>query len=247
MLLKQDFINQPVDMNGLWRSGQAWGVIHPDNPYSYYSENHIKWESGVGLKLLAEKVDPREVMGPEGSIHHPECALGLVSSRFHFKYGKLSVEAILPNGMGLWPAIWTTAVDSWPPEIDILEGYSQRSPNYGNCIIPGMRLQSNVHYRKPEGGRSHIRGKNHWMWSDPSKKIIKYSLVWTEKEISIYYDDKMARKVTDPLILNDFNSSAGQIIVLNNAIQPNEWDGKSSSLIIKSLVLETENFIKEDL
>ena len=244
MIIRNDFTKENIDLIDLWRSGQQWGIIHPDNPYAYYSENHIKWEPGVGLRLLAEKVDPREVVDPNGETHHPECALGLVSSKFHFKYGKLEVEAILPSGKGLWPAIWTTAVDSWPPEIDILEGYSQKNPNYGNCLIPGMRLQTNVHYRKPEGGRSHIRGRNHWVWKNPSKTSIKYSMIWKEDEISIYYNDKMVRKVTDRVVLNDFNSSKGQIIVLNNAIQPNEWDSKSSSFIIRSLLLETENFIK---
>lgn len=247
MILHQDFTKQNIDTSTIWRSGQPWGVMHPENPHVYYSENHIRWESGSGLKLMAEKVDPREVLDANGSAHYPECALGLISSRFYFKYGKLDVEATLPRGKGLWPAIWTTAVDSWPPEIDILEAYSEKNPNYGNFIIPGMRLQSNVHYRKPGGGRSHIRGKNHWMWADPTREVIKYSLVWTENEITIYYNDKTVRKVTDPLILNDFNSSKGQIVVLNNAIQPNDWDGKSSFLTIKSLLLETENFVNPDL
>jgi beta-glucanase (GH16 family) len=166
----------------------------------------------------------------------------LVSSKFHFKYGRLDVEAILPKGKGLWPAIWTTAYDSWPPEIDIVEGYSEDRDNYGNLVIPGIRLQSNVHYKEGENNRN-IGGRNHWMWKNPTKHKIKYSLLWTPEKIEIFYNDCKVRSVDDPKILEGFNNSAGQYIVLNNAIQPEKWDGGTSEFIVSSLMLETERLI----
>jgi hypothetical protein len=242
MILNLDFTKEGPNMKTHWRSGNPWGVIHPASPYQYNAEYCVGHKKEIGLSLKCESVDSVEVMGPNGVVYYPDCAMGLVSSKFHFKYGRLDVEAILPKGKGLWPAIWTTAYDSWPPEIDIVEGYSEDRDNYGNLIIPGIRLQSNVHYREGENNRS-IGGRNHWVWKNPTKHKIKYSLVWAPDRIEIFYDDCKVRSVKDEKILEEFNNSSGQYIVLNNATQPEKWDCGTSEFIVSSLTLDTERLI----
>lgn len=242
MVLNLDFSKEAPNMKTHWRSGNPWGIIHPASPYQYNADYCVGYKKGIGLSLKCERVDSVEVTGPNGVVYYPDCAMGLVSSKFHFKYGRLDVEATLPKGRGLWPAIWTTANDSWPPEIDIVEAYSLDRDNYGNFLIPGMRLQSNVHYRS-NGKNEHIGGRNHWVWKNPTKHKIKYSMVWTADKIEIFYDDCRVRSIDDPEILKDFNSSEGQYIVLNNAIQPEKWDGKTSEFLITSLRLETERLL----
>jgi hypothetical protein len=242
MILELDFTKAAPNMKTHWRVGHAWGIIHPNASYQYSAEYCVSHKKDIGLILKSERVDSVEVMDSNGTIHYPDAAVGLMSSKFHFKYGRLDVEAILPRGKGLWPAIWTTAEDSWPPEIDILEGYSEKRENYGNCIIPGIRLQSNVHYRD-NGKSANIGGRNHRMWCDPTKRSIKYSLVWKPDSIEILYNDRRVRSVKDPAILSDLDKSIGQYIVLNNAIQPEHWDQGTSEFVIKSLRLETERLL----
>lgn len=242
MILELDFTKEAPNMKTHWRNGHAWGIIHPAAPYQYNADYCVTHKKGAGLILKCDRVDSIEVQDSNGVIHYPDCAMGLISSKFHFKYGRLDVEAILPKGKGLWPAIWTTAVDSWPPEIDILEAYSEDRDNYGNCIIPGIRLQTNVHYRK-NGKNENIGGRNHRVWKNPTKNCIKFSLVWEEDEIAIFYNDRLVRKTREREILDEFNKSAGQYIVLNNAIQPDKWDHSKSEFIIKSLKLETDRIL----
>jgi hypothetical protein len=67
--------------------------------------------------------------------------------------------------------------------------------------------------------------------------------LWTPEKIEIFYNDCKVRSVDDPKILEGFNNSAGQYIVLNNAIQPEKWDGGTSEFIVSSLMLETERLI----
>lgn len=242
MILNLDFTKEGPSMKTHWRNGNPWGVIHPDFPYQYNAEYCVGYKKGVGLSLKCQRVDSVEVTGPNGIVYYPDCAMGLVSSKFHFKYGRLDVEAIMPKGKGLWPAIWTTAFDSWPPEIDIVEAYSEDRDNYGNFLIPGIRLQSNVHYRE-DGRHKNIGGRNHWVWKNPTKHKIKYSMVWAADKIEIFYNDCKVRSIDDPKILDGFNASSGQYIVLNNGIQPEKWDGKNSEFVISSLTLDTERLI----
>ena len=41
-----------------------------------------------------------------------------------YRYGWFEAKIKLPKGKNLWPAFWMWAWDSWPPEIDIFEGYT---------------------------------------------------------------------------------------------------------------------------
>ena len=41
---------------------------------------------------------------------------------FRFEYGYVQVVARIPNGPGLWPALWLLPANlRWPPEMDLLE------------------------------------------------------------------------------------------------------------------------------
>jgi hypothetical protein len=240
MRIDLDFTQDNIDID-LWRVGHAWGNIHPEFPYQYYSDREVRWKGGTGLILGTSEANDVEVFDSNGVGHFPDCSVGLVSSKFGFKYGRLEVTAILPEGHGLWPAIWTTAVDSWPPEIDLVEGYSENRSNYGNWLIPGFRLQTNVHYRDKEMSNRNIKGRNHCVFKNPIKKETKFTLVWSEKSIKIYYDNRLVRCVKNKEVLSSFNQSRGQYIVLNNAIQPGYWIGGNSQFIIKRLCLESSD------
>ena len=74
-------------------------------------------------------------------------SVGLVTSYNSYGYGFFEFEIELPYGSGLWPSVWLSCVNSWPPEIDILEAYSNDNSNYKNngcsreMLLLGHNLQ----------------------------------------------------------------------------------------------------------
>jgi beta-glucanase (GH16 family) len=98
-------------------------------------------------------------------------------ARFVFQYGLVEVRAKLPQGKGLWPAIWLLPETLGArPEIDIMEMLGD-SPN---------RLQVHLHYDAPdhsarEAGQT-IRTAN------LAKSWHVFGLRWEPKSITWYLD-----------------------------------------------------------
>ena len=80
--------------------------------------------------------------------------VGLVSCTEKFGYGTFEIEAKLPKGQpNAWPAFWMWSFDSWPPEIDVFEAYSNKKGSYFNWNIDALlgkfwRCATNVHLGK---------------------------------------------------------------------------------------------------
>ena len=191
--------------NSKWRVSQPWGDFHPDSTYDYYGKNAVSVD---GKLVLQQKYAPKEfdLNGKKITIPY---SIGLVSSIEVYGYGFYEFDIQLPKGIGLWPAVWLTSGDSWPPEIDILEAYSDDNYNYGKS------LQSNLHFgivpdNKNSGGIDHIV-------KDPLDKL-KVSCLWTKDCIKIYYNGYLVRKITSEETLKWFRDKK-MMIVLNNGIR----------------------------
>ena len=200
-----------------WLDKQPWGRIHPKGPYQYYDSGSVHVTS-EGL-VLDQRYKPTEIEHWEYELEfHPDYAVGLVSSKQNFKYGWFEFEAKLPTGRGLWPAIWMAGANSWPPEIDVLEGYTMNSKRYN--MFPFFfkrRVKTNMYYQtSPDPPVKNIRGKAHWMWKDPSKHFLNYACHWTKDFVRFYYDGNLVRTIDDPYILSTFD--AEMYIILNNAV-----------------------------
>lgn len=62
----------------------------------------------------------------QGQPHEYNCRSGAVTTYpgFRFEYGYVQVDAWIPTGPGLWPALWLAAANlKWPPEIDLIESW----------------------------------------------------------------------------------------------------------------------------
>jgi beta-glucanase (GH16 family) len=204
-----------------WRTQQPWGDFHPNNPIWWYDPSCVDVTDNV-LRLQT-KYHTRE-------IFKNKIGVGLVSSENPFTYGEFEADVMLPAGSGLFPAFWLFAVKTWPPEIDIFEGWSRKSGLYTSKGIPYYSLASNVWFGsgdKPEN----IKSKSHMVWKRFDKEYTNFKLVWTSEEISIYYDSKLVRQVTDSKILSQYKDIEMWVVFNNGIDKPEEYRNDSIMLV----------------
>ena len=113
-------------------------------------------------------------------------------NRTDFMYGKVVVSAKVPEGQGLWPAIWMmptkeSKYGQWPKcgEIDIME-------SLGNDTSISY---STIHYGEPHAEQQGTITKT----GDESfsAKFHEYSVEWEPGEMRFYTDDELVLTVND--------------------------------------------------
>lgn len=155
--------------------GHGWG----NNELQYYTSkdtNNIRVENG-SLLLIARRKDKE-------NKHYTSARL-VTKNKLDMKYGRVEVRAILPKGLGLWPAIWMLPTHwkygGWPSsgEIDIMEHVG---------FIPDT-VYGSVHTKK----FNHVIGtqKTKGLFvKDPYDVFHVYAIEWNEKCIDFYLDEK---------------------------------------------------------
>jgi len=115
-------------------------------------------------------------------------------NKFEFTYGRVEVRARMPQGDGVWPAIWTLGSNisevGWPRcgEIDIME-YVGKDPGV---------INANSHFADPS-----VTEKDAHMQSGGGKITVPapfenfhvYAVEWNEKSIEFFVDEKSYYKV----------------------------------------------------
>lgn len=153
--------------------GHGWG----NNEKQYYTEavpENVKVENGE-LKITAVQEQRGENPYTSGRI--------LTKNKGDWKYGKVEVKAKLPEGRGLWPAIWMLPTDweygGWPDsgEIDIMEhvGYKPDS------IFQTVHTKSFNHMIGTQVGKATFI-------EDMYDKFHTYSIIWNPGQIDFYID-----------------------------------------------------------
>ncbi|XP_050408378.1 beta-1,3-glucan-binding protein [Patella vulgata] len=146
--------------------------------------------------------------GGDGHILNPIQSAKLRSSRgFNVKYGKVEVEAKLPTGDWIWPAIWMMptydAYGGWPTsgEIDIME--SRGNVNYkddkgqaagvdsiGSTLHFGPNWQQDAW---PKATANKRLNSNSGTFGD---RFYRYGVEWDEHSIRFTVDDEVILNVT---------------------------------------------------
>lgn len=200
--------------NRLWDIKERWGSIHPEKPYTWYDPECVKIDNW-GYAHLETHYNPKTFP----KIGESKYGVGLLSSVEDFDYGYFEIEAKLPSAKKLWPAFWLYAADSWPPEIDIFEGYTNDNNNYLKHRLKSplgfWDVVPNFHYK--ENGKNKSTGitRKYWGFKDPSKHFIKYSCLWTSDLIEIKYDGHLIKRITDKGLLKYFTGMKMRVIINN--------------------------------
>jgi len=160
----------------VWATCYPWAK--PRVGCSNFANTEYQWYlssqdqvSGGTLRLVAQHV-PTAGRDAHNAPRAYDCRSGMVTTypSFRFEYGFVQVVARVPNGADLWSALWLAAANlKWPPEIDILEQWANRS---------GL-------YFHPAGGR---RGSSFPATADLSVGWHIFSLLWTPSQLTWYID-----------------------------------------------------------
>ncbi len=182
----------------------------------------------LGRKGLELHVSERSIITDKGVTI--DRGVGFLWSKFETSYGLYSWLVKLPEGNNLHPALWLTHVDTWPPEIDILEGYTDDKGRYQS------RLESAVHVGVMPNKTSKTIKHG---WFIKKDKFLQVSCLWLKDSISIYYNNVLVRKITDPSILGYYNINPKMRVVMNNAVR-HESDGQTKApFIIDSFIYQS--------
>ncbi|MEP6616062.1 MAG: glycoside hydrolase family 16 protein [Ginsengibacter sp.] len=154
--------------------GDGWG----NNELQFYTQSKLS-NARVINGCLVIQARKENVEGKKFSS-----ARLITKGKEDWKYGRVEVRAMLPAGLGTWPAIWMLASTTplqWPDdgEIDIMEhvGFDQG------------KIHASVHCKK----YNHVirtQKTDTIMVKDCSRSFHVYSMEWDDDHISIFVDRK---------------------------------------------------------
>jgi len=150
----------------------GWG----NNELQYYQENNTSIIDGnLVIEARKESVD---------NSNYTSSRI-ITRDKKSFKYGRVDIRAVMPEGQGIWPALWMLGSNhfqvGWPTcgEIDIMEmiGGGDGRDNV---------LRGTAHWN--QGGHvSYGQGYTHE--SNLSDEYHVYSIIWDDQNIRWYFDD----------------------------------------------------------
>ncbi len=226
-----------------WLTKERWGDIHPDKTFCWYDSKAVEIDNN-GFLHLKTKLNSKHF---EDIGVRSEVGVGLVSCLTHFSFGSFEIECKLPTGSNLWPAFWLYSFQSWPPEIDIFEAYSNNKSSYFDFDIKNplkfWNLKSCLHYGTVDNHQNITDKKSFFGFKNPRKSFIKYRCDWYPDRIDIFYNGWKVRSITDSEVLSQLNGKTMNVII-NNSITQNSSiiDFKESDFIIKYFKYTKFNF-----
>jgi beta-glucanase (GH16 family) len=143
-----------------------------------------------------------------------------------FEYGRIDIRAMLPEGQGLWPALWMLGANfnsvGWPAcgEIDIME------------MVGGSGREKTVHgtlHWDNNGAHACTCDKPGYSLSSGTfaDKFHVFSMIWTPTKITWYVDDVKSNEIDiTPAALSEFHDPF--FFIFNVAVGGN-WPGAPNS------------------
>lgn len=108
-----------------------------------------------------------------------------------WKYGRMEISAKMPQGQGIWPAIWMLPTDwvygGWPAsgEIDIMEAVNLNTVSGGATI---KETHGTLHFGRFWPHNSYV-GEAYTPTENAWENFLTYAVEWEEDEIRWYVND----------------------------------------------------------
>ncbi len=151
----------------------------------------------------------------------------ITRNKFSVKYGRIEARAKIPQGLGMWPAIWMlgdtrNTGKGWPlcGEIDIME-FVGKEPN---------KIHGTVHFSK-DGKHKSSGGK--LVTEKPFNDFHIYAVEWDSEKIDFYFDNQkyFTFKVADAEE-NGYNAFREPFYILMNFAIGGSWGGKIDDSVL---------------
>ena len=154
--------------------GGGWG----NNELQYYRTENTSVANGL-LTIEAREEN-------YGGRNYTSSRLITWGKRF-FKYGRVDIRAKLPEGQGLWPALWMLGESlssvSWPAsgEIDIME-------MVGGSAEREATTHGTIHFANADGNHQYVGGHTRLSSGRLADDFHIFSINWTESTITWLLD-----------------------------------------------------------
>lgn len=204
-----------------WKTRFQWGWFHPGGDFHWFDSDQVKVLDSGEVELYVSP-NPREFNGvtiPNGS--------GMIESELHYGYGEYSADIKLPQGKNVFPAFWLTAVETWPPEIDIMEHWSNTDSFWDKIrlkkfwvktgIYAGESPDSVIGIKKPKVfPASKLWPVNGWtfLWGK-RKKFINYKLRWERGKAEVFMDGKKVYTADERIKHSSFLKDPKMTVIFN--------------------------------
>jgi hypothetical protein len=122
----------------------------------------------------------------------------ITKGKKNFKFGRIDIRAALPEGQGLWPALWMLGSNidavSWPAcgEIDIME----LTGNLPNRVLGTVHYGANVSQHQFISQSKYLTGNDNFQ-----DEFHVFSINWVADKIEFLVDDEVYHTIT-PANLN---------------------------------------------
>lgn len=152
----------------------------------------------------------------------------ITNGKQSFKYGRIDIRAAMPEGQGLWPALWMLGDNfntvGWPQcgEIDIMEMVGgPTTANRGDEICHGT-----AHWDQ-NGTKADFGSKIKSTTGSLSSNFHVYTIIWDENAITWYFDDVQYHQLDiRPSALHEFRE---EFFFIFNVAVGGTWPGSPNS------------------
>lgn len=206
-------LNESVWNYELGTGSNGWG----NNEQQYYlKENTIVADGYLSIEAKKQFFGNRQYTSSRLTTKNKKS----------FKYGRVDIRAALPEGQGIWPALWMLGNDistvSWPNcgEIDIMELVGGTAEGKSDKTVHGT-----VHWDNAGSYASY--GLSNSISTKFSEEFHVFSLIWDDEKIRILRDDKqyMVITTTNPN-MSEFHQ---EFFFIFNVAVGGRWPGSPDS------------------
>jgi beta-glucanase (GH16 family) len=193
--------------------GNGWG----NNELEYYTKENTTVKDGF-LTITAKKESI-------GGFSYTSSRIKTQDKKV-FKYGRVDIRALLPEGQGVWPALWMLGNNisevSWPAcgELDIME-------LIGGGTTRDNRVYGTIHWKDANGSAVNYGGNYTLPSGNFIDKFHVFSIIWDASSIKWYVDDIKFHEVdTTPDALSEFQNN---FFLLFNVAVGGNWPGSPNA------------------
>ncbi|KAH8588691.1 family 16 glycoside hydrolase [Bisporella sp. PMI_857] len=143
--------NSQTDFDTDWNYNYPWGTDH--NGGARMAKSQVQFSSGQ-LTLTAKKVTGQPDASHGGQAIKINYLSGAIHAKEHFNVSRgggydFTGEFKATTTKGTWPAFWLTAVNGWPPEVDMAEWKGSGKISFNTFNTSSVLSWKDVTYSNP--------------------------------------------------------------------------------------------------